>query len=641
MKKAIILLLAAACYCLPAHADDHPEYAAKNIPANLLPHANAVVRTQTTEIKVISLQEVDIKEHVVITVLNELGNKYADEGVEISDLNTLVSVSGCIYDANGEKVTKIKAGDFKEYPVTLEAAYVTSAKEKAYMVSYRNYPYTVEYTMEAKQNHTFALPYWMPAADRHCAVEAASLSVYVKGKTDIQYKEYNYPGLTAHIVATDSDKKYSWSMNNIHAFRSEPMSYKGNFEVPVISLETNNYMLDNFEGTSDSWRSFGAFVYKLNSGRDVLLPDIAAKAKQLVAGARDDHEKVRILYSYLQGTMRYVLVDYGIGGWQTMDAQFLSKNQYGDCKALSNYMMALLAAVNIKSYAVLIHGEQNSQWQIERDFVSSQFNHCILCVPFANDTTWLECTSNDLAAGYLSDFTGDRDALMITPMGGVLVHTPIYDTSVNVVTHHALIHCNDNGSLRISMSSLYSGEPADHVYETLRNINDHDKNEYLNTKFALPSYTLDDYKYNRINTSPITHMSEDAVLTASGMFTKTGSRSFLQFDVAPLHVTIPDQEEGERKTSFFIGSSSATCDTFEMPLPDKADVEYIPSPVAMRYPFGSYSCTIEQKEGKLVLVSKFTLVKGVYEPKLFADYTKMVATATGKANKKVVFKNKA
>ena len=62
-------------------------------------------------------------------------------------------------------------------------------------------------------------------------------------------------------------------------------------------------------------------------------------------------------------------------------ATFVDEKKYGDCKALSNYMRALLKAVDIPSYYALIRAGENEE-PADFDFPHNNFNHAILCVPF-------------------------------------------------------------------------------------------------------------------------------------------------------------------------------------------------------------------------------------------------------------------
>ncbi len=567
-------------------------------------------------------------------MLNENGSDEASHAEYFSSLNKIESISGCLYDANGDKIKKIKQSDFIELPASMHAGEFSDAKFKAYHVNYGQYPYTVEYTIETKQKHSFHFPHWAPQVNKQCAVESASLLVTVQGDVNLKYKGYNIN--SEPVISQETEKRYKWAIKDVPAEKKEPMRFTGTYTTPVIILAVNNFMLDNFKGSTDSWKDFGEFIFQLNKGRDQLPQDVKTKVQQLVAGINDDHEKTKVLYAYMQHIMRYVSVTYGIGGWQTLDAEFLSKNQYGDCKALSNYMMAMLAVAGIRSYPVLIMAGNENPHVLSTDFVCSQFNHCILCVPSAKDTTWLECTSNDLPANYLGDFTQDRNALMITPEGGILVHTPRYDTTVNLVVRHAYIACNSNGSLDIKMASIYTGEGASHLYGMLKYENDHDKDEYLHSKFHLASYTLDDYKYEKVETAPVVCLRENATLTATGLLTKTGNRSFVTLNIAP--ISIPGQEEEDRKDPFHIPESNAATDTFEVTLPKETDVEFIPQPVAVYYPFGSYNFSITAHDGKLTVVCRFTLSSGTYPAEQFGNYIKFANLIENNSHKKVVLK---
>ena len=625
-----ILFLLICVYSSVCAADDR-DYAVSNIKPELLKHANAVVRDYSMELELLSLKEVVIKEHYVITILNDKADGYANFTEGFSKLSNIESASGCIYDAVGARVLKIKASDFKDMPSFPGYFEFSDSKVKRYNVNYHKYPYTVEYTTETRQPQTFFLPGWSPLPGVDCALEAASLKVIAGNNIAFRYKGH----VADPQVTQSNNKQFSWSVSDVAAQKREPMSCKDVHGLPEVLLAMDDFMLGDMTGNMSDWKGLGQFIYNLNRGRDILPEDIKAKVQQMTAGVTDDRQKIKILYAYLQHTMRYVALEYGIGGWQTLDAAFLAKNEYGDCKALSNFMMALLETAGIRAYPVIIHAGEDNGNKLIKDFVSHQSNHEILCVPFAKDTTWLECTSSDLPAAYLSDFTQDRDALMITPSGGVLVHTPKYDTSVNFVSRHGSIACRSDGTLGISVSGTYKGEPGEMLHTRLKTFNDHDKQEYLLHKFRMASYSVDDYQYQRVEASPVTCVAEQAKLTATGMQSATGSRRFVSMDVCPVRPEIPDEVE-DRKTSFYIPESMAVCDTFEMELPATFDVEFIPAPVSLSYPFGSYSCSITRKANSLVLIRTVSFHSGVYEAASFANYIKLLSAVNNEAQKKVV-----
>jgi len=83
----------------------------------------------------------------------------------------------------------------------------------------------------------------------------------------------------------------------------------------------------------------------------------------------------------MQDHTRYISIQLGIGGWQPFDAAFVQEHGYGDCKALSNYMVALLKTAGITAYSVLIR-PGDYRYTFNESFPSNQFTHVIVCVPF-------------------------------------------------------------------------------------------------------------------------------------------------------------------------------------------------------------------------------------------------------------------
>ena len=72
-----------------------------------------------------------------------------------------------------------------------------------------------------------------------------------------------------------------------------------------------------------------------------MLPeDIKKKVHELTDHLKDPREKINVLYDFLQKNTHYISIQLGIGGWQPFPADYVAAKRYGDCKALSNYMIA-------------------------------------------------------------------------------------------------------------------------------------------------------------------------------------------------------------------------------------------------------------------------------------------------------------
>ena len=116
-------------------------------------------------------------------------------------------------------------------------------------------------------------------------------------------------------------------------------------------------------------------MYQLIKGRDVLPEEVKKKVHELTDN-KGDKEKISVLYDFLQKNTRYISIQLGIGGWQPFEASYVAEKKYGDCKALSNYMIALLKEAGITGKYVEIYGGKSPPPFIE-DFPFYKFNNVI------------------------------------------------------------------------------------------------------------------------------------------------------------------------------------------------------------------------------------------------------------------------
>ena len=201
-----------------------------------------------------------------------------------------------------------------------------------------------------------------------------------------------------------------WTFGRHAAATTEPFGPPWWEQLPELRLGTDRFEIGGAPGSLDSWDGLGRWYGGLARGRQQLPPAAHAQVLALLEGAETEREKARRLYRHLQQTTRYVSVQLGLGGWQPYDAAYVFERRYGDCKALTNYMQALLAFAGIDSDPVLIEAGDDGT-DLDPDFPDNVFNHVILRLPMktesldTGDAVWLECTSPYAAFGHLGSFT--------------------------------------------------------------------------------------------------------------------------------------------------------------------------------------------------------------------------------------------
>jgi hypothetical protein len=391
----------------------------------------------------------------------------------------------------------------------------------------------------------------------------------------------------------------TWEVKNLQAIKKPYASPKWDELTTAVYLAPSEFEVEGYKGNMESWEELGKFHMTLNKDRDKLPDDVVGKVQQLVSGITDDREKVKILYKYLQSNTRYISIQLGIGGWQPFEAAFVNKKGYGDCKALSNYMYSLLKVVGIKSYYTVVRAgnDIDDHFMIE-DFPSQQSNHVIVCVPFAKDTMWLECTDQYVPPGYMGGFTGNRKALIITEDGGKIVSTPRYGLKDNQLIRSVEGILDADGNLNIKTNTEYRGTQQDEIYYLINALSKEKIKKILNRELDLSTYDINDFKYDTKN-DKMPEVNERLDITVSNYATVSGKRLFIVPNVLNRSTEKLDVDS-ERTADLVFGDESRDEDNVEIEVPAGYQLESGLQDVTIKSKFGSYTATAKLSGNKII-----------------------------------------
>lgn len=631
MLRKLTIILFFGLFVLSAQAGESV-YPFHTIPLNLLNKAHAVVRESTCSFTVHDIHLATLHVDQTITVLDKKGDEMALLIIPYDKQRKIKNVACQVLNKDGELIRKIKSKEIEDYS-NASGSLFEDNRVKYYKFETSQYPYTIRYTYDVEYYGLLHYPVWQPQEAYGIAVEKAVFTVISPKEIAFRYKEINIP----HAPAIKEENKqitYRWEVSQLPSLDDEPWGPHLLKIIPMVCTAPNDFKFEGYGGNMSSWEDFGKWILQLNSGRDNLPEKTKQEVQKLVTGLEDREQVIKKLYEYMQSKTRYVSIQLGIGGYQPFDAATVDRLGYGDCKALTNYMMSLLSAANIKSYYTLVKAGKYAS-DIMTDFPSTQFNHVILCVPGEKDTVWLECTSQTNPLGFLGYFTSDRNVLVIDEQGGHLARTPRYEQSDNVQCRNASVEISANGSGNAQVTTVYTGlryEYVDHIAKQTVT----EQRKLIYAKTSIPSFDLESYQYEPVQ-GRIPMMKETLRMNLRNYANVSGKRVFFNPNLLNKTDFVPPKVE-ERKSDIMIRFAYDDVDTITFTIPQELHTEYIPEPVVIKSKFGEYKTEYLVKEGRIIYIRTFKTVSGAHPAHYYDELRNFYEKIAKTDNNSIVLK---
>lgn len=555
------------------------------------------------------------------TVFDAQGRDEGEFSVHYSSMRKVKNIHGAIFDATGAKVKELDADDMRDLPVSSEYSLFTDDRVKSGELYYDKYPYTVEFSYEVEWYGLLSWPSWFFQLHGD-PVENSFFEIVLPSSEALRYWT-NADSVRPAESQNGDTHSYLWEAHGLPKLTEDQKDEDIVHRTAIILTAPSQFKLDDYEGKMTNWESFGKWIAGLYQDRIALPPEAVRDVHALTDTITSERGRIAALYRYMQGRVHYVLVSLGIGGWQPFDATYVHTHGYGDCKALSNYMTALLKEAGITSYPVVVNsGAKDPLYR--PDFVRNEFNHVIACVPMQKDTMWLECTSQSYPPGHLSDETQDRFALMITPDGGVVVNTPTAHSSDNQQQRTSNATLSYTGDADVTISTRVTGNQQDYVRYFFTEGSKEDQDKYIHHCLRVPTADIHSSSVEGLTSqSPEITLAMQVILPRYGSV--SGSRLFFQPNMMEQRTFIP-RDNPKRKSPWTFSYPYLDSDSLVFHLPSDYTVEALPPDVSIDASFGSYrSSTKVAGDGTLVYTRRLEIRETEIPAAQFQEYRKFSA----------------
>jgi hypothetical protein len=437
----------------------------------------------------------------------------------------------------------------------------------------------------------------------------------------------NHPGATPVSVGNN---QWQWVVKDIPSLRAEdempPWDAMGGLMVMML-LPPGSAQNQGFQ----SWKEMSAWEDRLMQGRRDASAEIKQKVAALTAGQTTALGKMQAIAKFVQSDIRYVAIELGIGGLQPHPAADIFNHHYGDCKDKATLMSSMLHEIGVNSYFLDINTQRGGAAP-DRPAMLGWFNHEILAIKLpadVNDSS-IVATVDHPTLGRLLIFDPTDDytpfgnlrgplqanyGLLVDTATGALIQSPLLKPATNGVHRSAKLTLASNGTLVGDFQEMQYGDPAFEQRYALRTINkDADRIKPIET---LASHSLPTFRITKATILNPTLIDQpfgyNYSLVAEGYAKLAGDLLLVRPRVLGEESSGLLETKEPRKFPVEFPGPRLDNDTFEITMPPGYEVDDLPPPVNLDYPFGAYHSKTEV-QGNVIRYTRSLEIKGVTVP---------------------------
>lgn len=566
-------------------ANPNPELLrASTIPAELRQGVDAVIRLNKRSVEYHSPGRATIEVTRIITILNSNGLEHADFNLFYDSFRNYSNINGTIYDADGNRIRRLRSRDIDDRPASDGVSLIQDNRVKTFSLNHNEFPYTLEVSYRQNVTGFLNLTQWIPISSLRTSLEIGQLTVTLPASREIDFRMGNISDQFPFEEVNGNNRVLQWAVSNFPAVRTEPYGSRFIEYFPHVLITADEFSMDRRNGSMRSWDDFGKWMGQLWEGRNILPNDLKAYVDSVVEKHDNQKDIIAELYQYLQSNTRYVSIQLGIGGYQTETAMATIRNGYGDCKALTNYLYAMLQHAGIEAYPALIFSG-NERIPFDPDFVHNQFNHAILfAVTDEGEEIWIESTSTNFPIGYIGESNANRMAVLFSTEFGRVVQTPQTNAADNVRGRLLEITLSSNGSATAHMQFEYRGSYHENIRFLERTLPGVRRREIQN-QLPLRNYSLNNIDIISEEYQPISRLTAEMELNS--IATIAGGRIFITPNLISRDIA-QYAANPNRTQDVHIRRAYTESDLVTVHIPTGYRVEVIPEPTELTIDHGHY-----------------------------------------------------
>lgn len=473
---------------------------------------NAVVTShkQHLEVKVedggvTGLMEVE-KEILLLTDIAP--GLFNNENVYHNTFGKLKNVEGYSLIPGKKGYDKLKVTDFKEVKSTSAGIFYDDDYET--ILSYPGLVKGAKTVLKYQKEYTDL--HFMPSHYFQTYIPIVKSEFSVTVPKDVKLKWQLRGQNTDKVKHTVEEGKgkitYTWVAENLSKFNIYDDAPNASYYVPHLLLYIDSYMPGKNEspkkmfGTVDDLNKFYyTFIKDVNNKPDEHLKKLVA---EITKGAAGDEEKAKKIYQWVQGNIKYVAFEDGMGGFIPREAHVVCQRKYGDCKDMAGLLVTMCKEAGLKAYYTWI-GTRDKPYKYAETPLPVADNHMICALELGGQFVFMDGTDAIIPFGVPPYNLQGKDALVhIDKDHYKVIPVPVIYSEENMAvdsTHVSLAGKGLTGSVALnikgysawSMEQMMLYRNGKEKEDAIKAITSRGSNKYIQKEFdfkVLPDKTV-------------------------------------------------------------------------------------------------------------------------------------------------------
>jgi hypothetical protein len=589
-------------------AGDAPGWMHALVSAPLPAHdekTDAVLLYSERTVTVQSADKIKITVREAYKILRPGGREYGTVAASFNSHSKISGMRGWCIPAQGKDYeVKDKEAIEISLPKIDGSELVSDVKDKFIRIPAADPGNIVGYEYEEEEQPFVLQDIWR--FQESSPVREAHYSVQLPAGWEYKATWMNYP----EVKPTQSGNQVQWLVSDVKGIRPED-------DMPplngVVGLLVVSFVPPGGGANKgfQNWKEMGDWEAGLEAGRRDASPEIKQKVAALTASSATPLGKMQALAKFVQGDIRYVAIELGIGGWQPHPAPEIFTHRYGDCKDKATLMSSMLHEIGVESFFISINTVRGGAAP-DRPPMIGWFNHEILAVRLPADVKdkslvaviehpklgrllIFDPTDEYTPFGQLRGELQANHGLLVTPEGGELLKLPELPPAMSGIQRTAKLTLNPRGTLSGEVAETRFGDSALWQRAMLKSVTkETDKIKPIENVVANSLSTFQITKASILNLNQTDQPFGYQYSLVAESYAKTAGNLLL---VRPRVLgsksrDLLETKEARKYPVEFDGPSRDT-DTFEITIPPGYEVDDLPPPINADFSFASYHSKTE------------------------------------------------